>query len=150
MSFEEINFPCYILLTDQISLPGLLYFVKYTATCVLKLFNWVVTSWILKLTLSFQSKRFSTKPKKSRDILWNILWKKRAFIEANKTIFLERESPTWSSFYHKKYFWYKMNVEHPMGVLHSFSIKNIFYDKMDLRLFYFRVTNTNRNQSLVL
>ena len=26
-----------------------------------------------------------------------------------------------------------------MGVLHSFSIKNIFYDKMDLRL-YFRVT----------
>ena len=27
-----------------------------------------------------------------------------------------------------------------MGVLHSFSIKNIFYDKMDLRLFYIRVT----------
>ena len=27
-----------------------------------------------------------------------------------------------------------------MSVLHSFSIKNIFYDKMDLRLFYFRVT----------
>ena len=26
-----------------------------------------------------------------------------------------------------------------MGVLHSFSIKNIFYDEMDLRLFYFRV-----------
>ena len=25
-------------------------------------------------------------------------------------------------------------------VLYSFSIKNIFYDKMDLRLFYFRVT----------
>ena len=24
-----------------------------------------------------------------------------------------------------------------MGVLHSFSIKNIFYDKMDLRLYYF-------------
>ena len=33
-----------------------------------------------------------------------------------------------------------MNVRHPMGVLHSFSIKNIFYDKMDLRLFYFHVT----------
>ena len=33
-----------------------------------------------------------------------------------------------------------MNVRHPMGVLHSFSIKNIFYDKMDVRLFYFRVT----------
>ena len=28
-----------------------------------------------------------------------------------------------------------------MGVLHSFSIKNIFYDKIDLRLFYFHVTN---------
>ena len=25
------------------------------------------------------------------------------------------------------------------GVLHSLSIKNIFYDKMDLRLFYFDV-----------
>ena len=24
---------------------------------------------------------------------------------------------------------------HPYGVLHPFSIKNIFYDKMDLRLF---------------
>ena len=29
-----------------------------------------------------------------------------------------------------------MNVRHPMVVLHSFSIKNIFYDKMDLSLFY--------------
>ena len=27
-----------------------------------------------------------------------------------------------------------------MGVLHSFSIKNIFYDKMNFRLFYFHVT----------
>ena len=34
-----------------------------------------------------------------------------------------------------------MNVKHPMGVLNSFSIKNIFYDKMDLRLFYCCVTN---------
>ena len=33
-----------------------------------------------------------------------------------------------------------MNVRHPWGVLHSFSIKNIFYDTMDLWLFYFRVT----------
>ena len=29
-----------------------------------------------------------------------------------------------------------MNVRHPEGVLHSFSIKNISYDKMDLRLFF--------------
>ena len=33
-----------------------------------------------------------------------------------------------------------MNVRHPMGVLHSFSIKNIYYDEMDLRLFYFHLT----------
>ena len=32
-----------------------------------------------------------------------------------------------------------MNVRHPKDVLHSFSIKNILYDKMDLRLFYFDV-----------
>ena len=32
-----------------------------------------------------------------------------------------------------------MNVRHPKGVLHPFSIKNIFYDKMDLRVFYFGV-----------
>ena len=33
-----------------------------------------------------------------------------------------------------------MNARHPMGVLHSFSIKKNFYDKMDLRLFYFHET----------
>ena len=32
-----------------------------------------------------------------------------------------------------------------MGLLHSFSIDNIFYDKMDLRLFYFHVMNLNTN-----
>ena len=31
-----------------------------------------------------------------------------------------------------------MNARHTMGVLHSFSIKNIFYDKIDLWLFHFR------------
>ena len=29
-----------------------------------------------------------------------------------------------------------MNVLHAMNVLHSFSIKNIFYDKMNLRLLF--------------
>ena len=44
----------YILLIDQISLSGCLYFLRYWAICVLQLFvNQVVTSWILKLTLSF-------------------------------------------------------------------------------------------------
>ena len=33
-----------------------------------------------------------------------------------------------------------MNVRHHMGVLLSFSIKNIFYEKIDVRFFYFGVT----------
>ena len=33
-----------------------------------------------------------------------------------------------------------MNARRPMSVLLAFSIKNIFYDKMDLGLFYFRAT----------
>ena len=33
-----------------------------------------------------------------------------------------------------------MSLHSLLGVLHSFSIKNIFYDKMELRLFYFHVT----------
>ena len=33
-----------------------------------------------------------------------------------------------------------MSVRHSLGVSHSFSIRNVFYDKMNLRLFYFRVT----------
>ena len=30
-----------------------------------------------------------------------------------------------------------MSIRHPMGVLHSFSIKNIFYDTMNLKTFLF-------------
>ena len=37
-----------------------------------------------------------------------------------------------------------MNVRQPMDVLDSFSIKNIFYDKMDSRLFYFDVWRYDR------
>ena len=43
-------------------------------------------------------------------------------------------------FYHRKYFWYIINVRHYVGFLNSFSIKNIFCDKMDWNFFYFRVT----------
>ena len=43
-----------------------------------------------------------------------------------------------------------MNVRHPMGVLHSFFIKNIFYDEMDLRLFYFRATICYRAEILLV
>ena len=34
-----------------------------------------------------------------------------------------------------------MNIRHTMGFLHSFSIKNIFYNKVDLRFFCLPVTN---------
>ena len=48
--FEQKCSLCYILLT----LPGCLYFVRYWAICILQLFaEQVMTSWILKLTLSF-------------------------------------------------------------------------------------------------
>ena len=32
-----------------------------------------------------------------------------------------------------------MSARHAMGALSSFSVKNIFYDKMEFRLFYFHV-----------
>ena len=52
--FKEKCFSCYILLTDQIQLSDGLYILRYWAICVLQLFvNQVVTSQILKLTLSF-------------------------------------------------------------------------------------------------
>ena len=43
-----------------------------------------------------------------------------------------------------------MNVRHPMGAFHTFSIKNIFYDKMDFRLFHFQVTICRSEMLLVL
>ena len=59
--FQEKCFPCYVLLPDQISLPGYLYILRDWSICVLQLFvNQVVTSQILKLTLFFQSGRFPT------------------------------------------------------------------------------------------
>ena len=43
--FEERYFPCYILLIDQVSFSGCLYFVVYWAICELQLFvNQVVAS----------------------------------------------------------------------------------------------------------
>ena len=46
-------FPSYILLTDQISLPGCLYFLKYWGICVLQLLVIQgMTSEILKLTFA--------------------------------------------------------------------------------------------------
>ena len=52
--FSKKYSSCYIPLTDQMSLPGCLYFLRYWAICVLQLFvTQVATSWILKLTSYF-------------------------------------------------------------------------------------------------
>ena len=60
MIFKEKCFSCYILLTDQISFPDYLYFLRYCAICVLQLFAvQSATSPILELTLIFLSSRFS-------------------------------------------------------------------------------------------
>ena len=51
--FQKKCFSCYVLLIDQISLPGCLCFLRYWSVFVLQLFfNWAVTSQILKLVLS--------------------------------------------------------------------------------------------------
>ena len=46
----------------------------------------------------------------------------------NETILLQRSSL------------YYLSIYYPQGVIHSFSTKKIFYDKMDLRPFYFYMT----------
>ena len=51
-----------------------------------------------------------------------------------------RESAHTQSFSGSHFPAFGLNIEISLGVLHSFSIKNIFYDKMYLRLFYFYVT----------
>ena len=52
--FLKKNISVVVLLIDQISLSGCLYFVRYLALCVLQLFdNQAVTLWILKLILLF-------------------------------------------------------------------------------------------------
>ena len=54
MIFQQKCSTCYILLTDQISLPGCLYLLRYWTICVLQLFvSQVVTAWIFKFNLIF-------------------------------------------------------------------------------------------------
>ena len=45
-----------------------------------------------------------------------------------------------SPFSHKKYFLIENEYKTRYGCLNSFSIKKNFYDKIELRLFYFRMT----------
>ena len=49
MIFQENCFSCYILLTDEISLPDYLYFMRFWAMCVLQLF---VNQAVLELVVS--------------------------------------------------------------------------------------------------
>ena len=59
MIFQQSCFPCYILLTDQISWYGWVDFLRYWAICVLHLFvNQAVTLYIAKLTLSLNQAIF--------------------------------------------------------------------------------------------
>ena len=52
---------------DQILMSGYLYYVRYWAICELELFfNQVATSWVLMLTLSFNSNLFFYKTKELR------------------------------------------------------------------------------------
>ena len=77
--FQKNCSSCYILLTDQISLPFYHYFWRYWAICVLQLFvNQVMTSWILKLTYLPNRVVFSTWSKSHGKNL-NILRTERAF-----------------------------------------------------------------------
>ena len=86
--FQEKYFLCYILLTDQIYLSDCLYFLKYWAICVSQLFvNRAVTSWNLKLTLSFLSSHFCYTTKKSRQKL-TYLENEKSFRGEIKDIFI--------------------------------------------------------------
>ena len=56
MIFQQKCSSCYILISDQISLPGCLYFLRYWVISVQQLFFiQVKTSWILKLTFLIES-----------------------------------------------------------------------------------------------
>ena len=86
--FQEKWFSCCILLTDQISLSDCLFFLKYWAICVLRLFlKQAVTSYNLKLTVSLLSSSiFLIKCymiKKSRQKLKNLENKKSFWSENN-------------------------------------------------------------------
>ena len=78
-------FSCFILLTDQISLSNCLHFLRYWGICVLQLFVFqVMTSFILKRTISFKQSCFSTWPK-NQDKDLNILRTKTALKVKQKT-----------------------------------------------------------------
>ena len=85
MTFSEKCLSCYILLTDQFSLPDCLYFSRYRAISVLKLFvNQAVTS--LNLNWAFLIKPICYMTKKSRQKL-KYLENKKSFWSEIKSLF---------------------------------------------------------------
>ena len=55
-----------------------------------------------------------------------------SIVKCFENTFSHENKKSSSPFYHKNIF--------DRGILHSFSIKNILYGKIDLKLFYFHVT----------
>ena len=85
MNFQQKCSSFYILPTDQILLLGCLYFFRYWAVYVLQLFLiQVVTSRILKLTLSFWSCGFFYMARKS--------WHKRKYLVNEKSFYRETKT----------------------------------------------------------
>ena len=85
--FSKKCFWCYILLTNQSSLPDCLYFLRYWS--ILQLFViQVLTSQLFKLTLSFQSRRFFSTSPKSQDKNVSTLRTRRAFKVKPKAFFI--------------------------------------------------------------
>ena len=93
MSFEGKHFFSYILLTDQISLSGCLCFARYLVRCVLQLFVDQIVTSNFEINLIFLINPFLLHDQGEIKSIFKS-FKNRAFIEANKTHFLEGERST--------------------------------------------------------
>ena len=104
--FQEKYFCCYILLPDQISVSGCLYFVRYWAICVLKLFVHQCDIILFEIKLIYLNKTFFQHDQKvyaKIQISWEweelLRWNKKHFSSfhhcGKKTVFLD-EGATFS------------------------------------------------------
>ena len=85
--FEEKYFSGYILLTDQISLSGCLYFVRYWAICVVIVCQPGCGVINFEINLVFLTKPFSPHDQNVKTKNLNILRTKRALRDKIKSIF---------------------------------------------------------------
>ena len=99
MIFDGKCFSCYILLTDQISLPDCLYFLRHSAICMLKFFvSLIVTSLI------FLIKPFSYMTKKLRQKFKYLYGEiKDVFYHSQRRFSCQKLSQTWECTF-KNYF----------------------------------------------